>query len=113
MKKLILISVGLLLVAPWHLKAAEPAKYEKFYGRITTVEPASQTLVATNKKRQLDESFKWDTKTKMTYKQKPVLPAELKIGQYVMISFAVEQNENKARKIVLRDPPPFLKKSAQ
>ncbi|MCB4757418.1 MAG: hypothetical protein LHV69_10390 [Elusimicrobia bacterium] len=113
MKKLCLLSLGFVLVAPGFIQAAEPAQREKFYGRVSAVEPAAQTLVATNKKHQLEESFTWDERTKMTYKQKPILPSELKVGQYVVISYILEQNQNKAKKIVLRDPPSFLKKSAQ
>jgi len=115
MKKLVLLLWGCLILIPAVLTAANSTatKWEKFYGRIVTIDPASQKIVASNKKQQIEDSFQWDDKTKVSYKQNPIQAAELKPGQYVVISFAVESNENKAKKIVLRDPPNFQKKQTQ
>src|SRR5687767_7843199 len=103
MQKLFVPLMGLALVAAGTVHAVEKkVSYSKFYGKIVGVNVEGQSLTVHNKKNKLDAAFKWDEETEITLQKKPVRPAELKVGQSLIVAYVMENNGYKAKRITVR-----------
>ena len=106
------VVVCLFLVSVVRATDANPSA-EKFFGKITLVNPAAKSLAVHNKKRDSEMQFSWDAQTEFASGNKETIqPSSLAVGQYVAVSYINEGAINKATKVALR-PLPFRKKSAK
>lgn len=111
MKKRIISLISLSLFAVSFARGADKVENpnQRFYGKITAINAAQKNFTVHNGKRDADETFQWDDKTGVTANKKSIAPAELKVGQFLMVSYVTENDRNKAEKISVRTP---FKKSA-
>jgi len=106
MKKSLLALIGLSLfsIGLVQAKPTTSRSTEKFYGKIVNVDAKNKTVTVFNKKRKLEEGFKWDKETNFRHKKQAYDPANLAIDQYLIISFVQENNINLAKRITVRVP---------
>jgi hypothetical protein len=111
MKKLALFALALALFTPARAAGTPANAFPRFYGTITSIDHNQSVITAHNKKRNADLSVKWDGETQVLDNKQNILPADLKVGQFVMVSYAEEGNQNHAKKISVRKlPTPHKKK---
>ncbi len=106
MKNAVLAFLGLACLAITPLCAVEKtaAVNDRFYGKITAVDHSQKSVTVHNKKQDQDARFQWDDKTTVISEKKSIQPAELKVGQSLMVSYITENNLNKAQRISVRRP---------
>jgi len=88
-------------------KSAEPKT--RFYGKIVSVDQARHSVIVHNAKQKADATFRWDEKTGMMFDDKAIAPADLKVGQSLIVSYVTQDDINRATKITVRTP--FKKKT--
>lgn len=81
-----------------------PSASERFYGKIVSLDVANNNLTVHNKRQDLDATFHWDGETAMVFNKKDIKASELKVGQFLVISYAMENNKYKAKRISVRTP---------
>ena len=77
---------------------------ERFYGKIVSIDQSAKNLTVHNNRQQLDTTFKWDEQTGVSFNKKPISASELKVGQFLMVSYVMENDVNKAKRISVRTP---------
>jgi hypothetical protein len=87
-------------------------KPTRFYGKVTAVDVSQKQLTVFNKKRQTESKFAWNDFTAFSENQKPIAPQKLTVGQYLMVDYQGEGNNQVASKVTLRALP-GKKKAAQ
>src|SRR5688572_18233642 len=98
----VILSLATLSFAWPALAATTPSSAERFYGKIVSVDVANKNLTVHNKRQDLDATFHWDTETAMVFNKKDISASELKVGQFLVISYAMDNNKYKAKRISVR-----------
>ena len=62
------------------------------------------SLTVHNNRQEIDSKFQWDAQTGMSFNKKPISAGDLKVGQFLMVSYVSENNVNKAQRISVRTP---------
>jgi hypothetical protein len=107
MKKHVLTFLSLILLSSGFVQAVEPmaaAAAERFYGKITSIDPSQKSLTVRNKKKNMDSRFQWTDQTTFTNDRKSIAPSELKVGESLIVSYVTENDLNKAKKITVKHP---------
>jgi hypothetical protein len=90
----------------------ESMKSGRFWGKITSVDAAHQSLTVFNRKRKETAKFNWNQKTEFTNAKNPMQPQELAVGQFLMVAWEGEGDHRTAQEVAVR-PVPFQKKSTK
>jgi len=106
MKKSILITGGLILfLLPLiHATPSKLSNLDKFYGKIIGINLQRNTLTVKNKKRKVEETFKWDKSTRIMFKKKQVKETVFEEGQNLIVYFDGENPKAAAKRITIRVP---------
>lgn len=106
MKKNIALLMGLLCLTIAAYTQAEPntVPKEKYYGKITAINPDQRSLTVHNSRQQTDSQFQWDENTSVRYQKKSISPTELKVGQSLYVSYFMDKELKKAAYISVRTP---------
>jgi hypothetical protein len=81
----------------------------RFFGKIISVDQAQKNVTVHNNRRKQDAQFSWDDKTGIVDNKTPISSSHLKVGQFLMVSYVMDGDVNKATKITVR-PAPFHKR---
>jgi hypothetical protein len=99
MKKLMPLFLACAFALSANLHAAE-----RFYGKITSINHNQKEFTVHNNKKNADATFQWDEATQVSMNKKSMATSELKVGQFLMVSFVSDNNLNKAQKVSVRTP---------
>jgi hypothetical protein len=104
-KRLLSVLVVTLLCSGLSHAAESLSNEQKFYGKITVVDPSSKSLTVFNKKRKQEASFVWDGQTQFLKNKEAVQPSTLSVGQFLGINYIEQGDTKKATKVALRNLP--------
>lgn len=96
----LVILTGIFL--PSNAAEAKKSTSERFYGKITTIDVASKSFSIHNKTRKLDAVFAWNENTQFVANKQAIPANQLKIGDFLMVSYRDENGVKAANKVVLR-----------
>jgi hypothetical protein len=88
--------------APTAPEAAKPAKVQKFFGAVSSIDAAAKTVVVKNKKS--EKTFTVGDKTKITKGGKEMALADLKEKMNVSVSYEIEADKAMATAIKISVP---------
>lgn len=107
MKKLMLTMLGIMVLSPLSIRAAQletPSAQKKFYGQIMAIDANQNAMTVSNKRKKLEEKFKWNNETKIVFNKKEVSASILKIGQNLIIYYTDDNGFNNVHRLTVRKP---------
>ncbi len=106
MKKICVSILALVFLSVPLIQGAEKKSesLDKFYGKITNINPETKSLTVHNQKRKQDADFRWDESTKILMKKNSVQANQLSVGQSLIVGYVVDADVNRAKRITVRPP---------
>ncbi len=115
MKKYLTLFMGAaFLLGLTAIQAAQTGKspWEKFYGKLESVDFNNNRFLVTNKTRNTQQEFTWTADTKFVFNKNEVGPKELILNRLLMVQYSNEGGNINVVKVLIR-PPLGGRKKAQ